>query len=67
MYGEKTLYQSLKAIKEGSVSPDTLPPIDVMPKDGKHYVVNGNRRLYMYRLLEQKNKIQDIPVNVVQY
>eukprot|EP00919_Chromeraceae_sp_WS-2016_P069230 GHVR01163996.1.p1 GENE.GHVR01163996.1~~GHVR01163996.1.p1 ORF type:complete len:372 (+),score=15.53 GHVR01163996.1:107-1222(+) len=41
----------------GALKPEDLPPIEVMEYEGNYWVVNGNRRLLLYKkLLESKDK-----------
>ena len=65
MYGGWTLFQTLMSLKNRTITPHGLPRIDVMDRRGKYYVVNGNRRLYLYKLLEHYGIVQTVPVNVV--
>lgn len=46
-----------------TLTPDRLPPIDVVYKADQWWTVTGNRRLYLYRKLEALHLVNRIKVN----
>jgi hypothetical protein len=59
----------LNQILANQISPDQLPLIEVMQvpqQDGKmeNWVLNGNKRLYLYKKLEKFGLLQEIPVRI---
>ncbi|XP_064648908.1 uncharacterized protein LOC135501080 [Lineus longissimus] len=62
---------TIQEILEQGKSPDQLPLIEVMQvqvgKTVEHWVLNGNKRLYLYKKLEKYGLLQEIPVQVIPF
>ncbi|XP_071165176.1 uncharacterized protein [Mytilus edulis] len=54
--------ETLRMVLNGSIPISRIPPLVVMNFEGSWYVVRGNRRLYLYQLLERNGKLQYVKV-----
>ncbi|VDI59739.1 Hypothetical predicted protein [Mytilus galloprovincialis] len=54
--------ETLRMVLNGSIPISRIPPLVVMNFEGSWYVVRGNRRLYLYQLLERNGKLQFVKV-----
>nr|XP_002131378.1 uncharacterized protein LOC100175021 isoform X2 [Ciona intestinalis] len=63
-HGEDNVNDTIDKILSGRLLATDLPRIEVAERDGELYTL-GNRRLYMFRVLELKGKLKTIRVNVV--
>ncbi|XP_063425773.1 uncharacterized protein LOC134709543 [Mytilus trossulus] len=54
--------ETLRMVLNGSIPISRIPPLVVMNYQGSWYVVRGNRRLYLYQLLERNGKLQYVKV-----
>lgn len=50
---------------DGRISVDDIPAIETVVDGGEWWAVTGNRRLYVFRLLETLGVVQTIPVDVM--
>lgn len=50
---------------DGRIRADDIPAIEAVVDGGKWWAVTGNRRLYVFRLLETLGVVQTIPVDVM--
>lgn len=57
-----TLEETLRMVLNGEIPVQRIPPLVVMYQYGVWYVVRGNRRLYLYQLLEKHGKLYQVPV-----
>lgn len=57
-----TLDETLLAVLNGDIAVQRIPPLVVMQYQREWYVVRGNRRLYLYQLLENHGKLYRVPV-----
>lgn len=61
-----TMWDTLEDLLYGRITvDDDLPLIEVVREDGKWWALTGNRRLYLYRKLEELKVIHTIPVVAV--
>jgi len=60
----RSLNATVDQIASGQMSVRALPTIRVVERNGLYYSFD-NRRLYVYRALQQKGKLDSILVNVV--
>ena len=58
----KCLTETLKDFLNGSINPDDIPPVAAKLVKGKWIVCEGNRRLYLYKILEEAGFIDTVPV-----
>ncbi|XP_078484512.1 uncharacterized protein LOC100175021 isoform X2 [Ciona intestinalis] len=63
-HSRDSVNETLDKILSWQLSATDLPRIDVAEKDGELYTL-GNRRLYIFRVLELKGKLDTIPVHIV--
>ncbi|XP_063425772.1 uncharacterized protein LOC134709542 [Mytilus trossulus] len=54
--------ETLRMVLDGSIPVSRIPPLVVMQYRSSWYVVRGNRRLYLYQLLERNGKLQFVKV-----
>ncbi|CAH1786237.1 unnamed protein product [Owenia fusiformis] len=55
----------IESIATKKLSPNDLPPIEVIEKDGKLWAISGNRRLFNYKLLNLLGFCDKIKVKVL--
>eukprot|EP00919_Chromeraceae_sp_WS-2016_P005652 GHVR01013229.1.p1 GENE.GHVR01013229.1~~GHVR01013229.1.p1 ORF type:complete len:142 (+),score=15.61 GHVR01013229.1:212-637(+) len=67
--GLHTLIDTFTDLFYDKLDPDDLPPIEVMVREGDYWVVNGNRRLLLYKkLLEIKSEARiKFPVIILDF
>ena len=58
-----TLEDTLKALLD-SGCPDSLPPMHVMQYQGKYFVLEGNRRLLLLKILQKHGLVGNVPVKL---
>lgn len=56
------IWQTFEEIINGKITPDNIPKMEVAYVDGSWWASSGNRRLYIYKKLEELNVISTIPV-----
>ena len=59
----ETLEKTFKELLYGDVHVGDLRPLSVVLKDGKKWVVSGNRRLYVYKQLNHYGRLEQVTVN----
>ena len=61
----RTLDESLRSLLNVDSPERVLPRMDVMHHNGEYYVTDGNRRLYLLKLLESEGLVTDkVTVNL---
>ena len=62
----ETLEETFRQLVYGETSVEAEPDLHlgVVCLDGVYWVISGNRRLYLYRRLEQKGLMDTVPVVV---
>ncbi|XP_041354564.1 uncharacterized protein LOC121372333 isoform X1 [Gigantopelta aegis] len=63
----RTLDSSLRDLLRYPNPEDRLPRMDVMTYGGKHFVVDGNRRLYLLKKLEAAGLVNTVSVNMLPF
>ena len=58
-----TLYDTINSIESGSMNVYDLPKIRVVRRNGFYYAFD-NRRLYVYRVLEHRGKLDKVKVKL---
>jgi len=59
----KYLSDTFELLLSGQLSVADIPCIEIAYRDGAWWAVTGNRRLYLYRRLQQLGLVSEIPVN----
>ena len=61
----ETIEDTFRKLLYGDVSVNSLRKISVVRKDNRMWVVSGNRRLYVFKKLQEHGRISTVPINVV--
>ena len=61
---EKRLTDTFRELLYGSITPDDIENIEVVQYDGVWWALTGNRRLYLYRRLQDLGVVEYISVRV---
>ena len=60
----RSLSTTLQQLLSNAVTPDTIPCIEVVIREDSYYALTGNRRLFLYKKLENAGLLDDIPVRI---
>jgi len=61
----RSLEDTFRELLYGEVTVDEIRRLSVVRHEGAHWVVSGNRRLYLYRKLEALRRITMVSVEVI--
>lgn len=59
-----SLKQTFQQLMDGEVTPETMEVMKVVFLNGEFWALTGNRRLFLFKHLEEMGVIQSIPVEV---
>lgn len=62
----QSLENTFRQLLNGQTSVASIGALQVVYYEGKYWVVSGNRRLYLYRKLQEKGRLSTVPVVVTQ-